>query len=224
MAIKLPGGRTIGILTIGALAGSVVAVGGMAVASSATNNQVIYAYVAKKTRYVRIVNATTTCKTTEYKVNWNRTGPQGEPGLGATGHSGPQGPRGPQGSKGDTGPQGPKGEKGDTGSQGPKGDKGEKGDAGPQGPQGERGPQGPAGSTSLRVSYNAKAFKLTSPTSDHVICPDGWFATGGSYTLYKGDVDDVTGTAPYAPSGSPIGWSIYGDKIEGYVDMVCVKA
>ncbi|WP_327048245.1 collagen-like protein [Microbispora sp. NBC_01189] len=164
MAIKLPGGRTIGLVTAGALVGSVLVLGGAATASSASGT-VYYACVNKTTRYMRLVGVTTACKATEYKVSWNQTGPQGPQGavgIGGTGPQGPQGPRGlqgpkgdtgPQGLKGDTGAQGPKGEKGDkgdTGAQGLKGDtgaQGPKGDTGPQGPKGDTGPQGPKGDT-----------------------------------------------------------------------------
>ncbi|WP_459801188.1 hypothetical protein [Herbidospora sp. RD11066] len=117
----------------------------MATASSAADT-VIYACVHKKTRYARIVNATTKCKTTETKVNWGGQGPQGPAGLqGMTGATGPQGPRGLPGQKGQTGVAGPQGVKGETGATGPQGPKGETGAAGPQGPKGETGPAGPQG-------------------------------------------------------------------------------
>ncbi|WP_161483332.1 collagen-like domain-containing protein [Herbidospora solisilvae] len=148
MAIRLPGGRTIGILTVGALAGSIFAVGSMATASSAADT-VIHACVNKKTRYARIVNATTKCRATETKITWGGQGEQGPMGLqGMTGNTGPQGPKGqtgPQGPKGQTGATGPQGAKGDTGPAGPQGPKGETGPAGPQGPKGEAGPAGPKG-------------------------------------------------------------------------------
>ncbi|MGI5492808.1 hypothetical protein [Microtetraspora malaysiensis] len=173
MAIKLPGGRTIGVLSVGVLAGSLFAVGGMATASSAsTAAKVIYGCVNKKSGYVRIVNATTVCKPTEYKIYWNQAGTPGADGAtgiggtGATGATGPQGPRGLQGERGPAGQQGPKGDTGAAGPQGPKGQdgkdgsngkdgapgaKGEKGDRGPAGQQGPKGdtgatgPQGPKG-------------------------------------------------------------------------------
>ncbi|GIH29819.1 hypothetical protein Aph01nite_81290 [Acrocarpospora phusangensis] len=147
MAIRLPGGRTIGILTVGALAGSIFAVGGMATASSAADT-VIYACVNKKTRYARIVNVTTKCRVTETKISWGAQGEQGPMGLqGMTGAQGPQGLRGPQGLKGQTGPQGPKGDTGATGPQGPKGDTGATGPQGPKGEAGNNGSQGPKGET-----------------------------------------------------------------------------
>ncbi|MEU6414331.1 hypothetical protein [Microbispora sp. NPDC046933] len=162
MAIKLPGGRTIGLMTAGALAGSVLVLGGAATASSASD-AVFYACVNKSTRYMRLVNATTTCKATETKVSWNKTGPQGPAGVGSLGQQGPAGPQGPrglqgarglQGLKGDKGDTGPKGDKGDTGPQGPKGadgndgkdgKDGKDGATGPQGPKGDDGPRGPEG-------------------------------------------------------------------------------
>ncbi|WP_157530577.1 collagen-like protein [Microtetraspora niveoalba] len=161
MAIKLPGGRTIGVLSVGVLAGSLFAVGGMATASSASSAaKVIYGCVNKKSGYVRIVNATTTCKPTEYKVYWNQAGTPGPVGVGGTGPTGPQGPRGLQGERGPQGPQGPKGDTGATGPQGPKGQdgangtngkdgapgaKGEKGDTGPAGAKGDKGEKGDRG-------------------------------------------------------------------------------
>ncbi|WP_230985694.1 collagen-like protein [Microbispora oryzae] len=174
MAIKLPGGRSIGLVTAGALAGSFLVLGGAATASSASNSM-LFACVNKTTRYMRLVGSTTTCRPTETKVHWNQTGPQGPAGIGGTGPQGPQGPRGfqgprglqglqgpkgdtgaagpqgPQGPKGDdgkagaAGPQGPKGDKGETGAPGQKGAPGERGPAGPQGPKGDTGARGPEG-------------------------------------------------------------------------------
>ncbi|WP_156045487.1 collagen-like protein [Herbidospora cretacea] len=120
----------------------------MATASSAADT-VIHACVNKKTRYARIVNATTKCRATETKITWGGQGEQGPMGLqGMTGNPGPQGPKGqtgPQGPKGQTGATGPQGPKGETGPAGPQGPKGETGPAGPQGAKGEAGPAGPKG-------------------------------------------------------------------------------
>ncbi len=197
MAIKLPGGRTIGVLTVGALAGSLFVVGGMASASSASSaSKVIYGCVNKKTGYVRIVNATTTCKPTEYKTWWNQTGPEGPVGVGGTGATGPQGPRGlqgPKGDKGDTGPAGPQGPKGDTGAQGPKGDDGKTGATGPQGPKGDdgkagaAGPKGDTGAQGPRGLQGEKgATGATGPKGDTGPAgpqgPKGDPGTGGSVT------------------------------------------
>ncbi|WP_433219889.1 hypothetical protein [Microtetraspora malaysiensis] len=181
MAIKLPGGRTIGVLSVGVLAGSLFAVGGMATASSAsTAAKVIYGCVNKKSGYVRIVNATTVCKPTEYKIYWNQAGTpgaDGATGIGGAGATGPQGPRGLQGERGPAGPQGPKGDTGLAGPQGPKGQdgkdgsngkdgapgaKGERGPVGPQGPNGDTGatgPQGPKGQDGKDGAPGAKGEK-----------------------------------------------------------------
>jgi hypothetical protein len=149
VAIKLPGGRTIGVLSVGVLAGSLFAVGGMATASSAsTAAKVIYGCVNKKSGYVRIVNATTVCKPTEYKIYWNQAGTpgaDGATGVGGTGATGPQGPQGPRGLQGERGPAGQQGPKGDTGAAGPQGPKGDTGATGPQGPKGQDGKDGSNG-------------------------------------------------------------------------------
>ncbi|WP_051752910.1 collagen-like protein [Streptosporangium amethystogenes] len=178
MAIKLPGGRTLAVVTVGVLAGTLFTASGSAVASSAGAE--IHACVHKQTRYARIVNATARCKPTEIRIRWGQqgesqqqgvatAGPQGERGpQGLKGDAGPQGPQGlrgpigrtgatgPQGPKGDTGTQGPKGEDGKPGAQGPKGDtgaqgpKGEDGARGPQGLKGDTGTQGPKGDDGAR--------------------------------------------------------------------------
>ncbi|WP_142561090.1 collagen-like protein [Microbispora sp. KK1-11] len=137
-------------MTAGALAGSVLVLGGAATASSASD-AAFYACVNKSTRYMRLVNATTTCKPTETKVSWNKTGPQGPVGIGGTGakgdtgEQGPRGLRGPQGLRGPAGPQGPKGDTGAPGKDGKDGAPGKEGDRGPAGPQGKEGDRGPAG-------------------------------------------------------------------------------
>ncbi|MFF4775244.1 hypothetical protein ACFY05_20540 [Microtetraspora fusca] len=166
MAIKLPGGRTIGVLSVGVLAGSLFAVGGMATASSAsTAAKVIYGCVNKKTGYVRIVNATTVCKPTEYKIYWNQAGTPGAVGVGGTGATGaqgpqgPQGPRGLQGERGPAGPQGVKGEPGQNGQNGKDGAPGAKGDTGATGPQGPKGQDGKDGTNGKDGAPGAKGEK-----------------------------------------------------------------
>ncbi|WP_220505693.1 collagen-like protein [Microbispora sp. H10830] len=144
MAIKLPGGRTIGLMTAGALAGSVLVLGGAATASSASD-AAFYACVNKSTRYMRLVNATTTCKPAETKVSWNRTGPQGPVGIGGTGPQGPAGPQGLRGPQGMRGPQGLKGTDGKDGERGPAGPQGPKGIDGKDGKDGDKGDTGPRG-------------------------------------------------------------------------------
>lgn len=74
---------------------------------------------------IRLVNGSTTCKSTETGISWNKQGPIG-----------PQGPAGPQGIQGSPGPIGP------GGPQGPEGIQGVPGPAGPVGPQGPKGDPG----------------------------------------------------------------------------------
>lgn len=108
----------------------VVGLGGITSASAANSASAsgeVHACVHKKTRYMRLVNASTKCRTTEFKTSW-----------GGEGQSTVNGP----GQQGETGPRGPQGERGLTGAHGPVGPKGE---PGPRGPQGERGPAGPTG-------------------------------------------------------------------------------
>ncbi|WP_433416937.1 hypothetical protein ACQP1V_41355 [Microtetraspora malaysiensis] len=239
MAIKLPGGRTIGVLSVGVLAGSLFAVGGMATASSAsTAAKVIYGCVNKKSGYVRIVNATTTCKPTEYKIYWNQagtpgaTGATGIGGTGATGPQGPQGPRGLQGERGPAGPQGPKGQDGKDGSNGKdgapgaKGEKGDRGPAGLQGEQGKQGPQGPKGDPGTGGSVNPTVvtggFAFGGQGgSKTVSCPTGKVATGGGFTIGSGSASGQIYES--APSGSTLsGWKISGKNAEGTAYAVCV--
>jgi hypothetical protein len=51
-----------------------------------------------------IVAKATVCPTGQYKISWNKVGPQGTQGV-----AGAQGPAGPIGPQGSTGPQGPAG-------------------------------------------------------------------------------------------------------------------
>jgi len=69
-----------------------------------------YACVNSSTGAIRIVSQTTTCNTSEHKIQWNQVGPQG-----------PKGPVGPQGPKGAQGLQGVQGKQGVQGPQGPPG-------------------------------------------------------------------------------------------------------
>ncbi|MGV9538233.1 hypothetical protein ACWDR9_31890 [Streptosporangium sandarakinum] len=75
MAIKSSSGRTIAALTIGVLAGSLLAAGGIAAASS--DSDVIHACVRNRSGDVRIVAETTTCRTGERKLSWNENLSQG---------------------------------------------------------------------------------------------------------------------------------------------------
>ncbi|MGC5016479.1 hypothetical protein ACLQ2R_37425 [Streptosporangium sp. DT93] len=147
MAVKLPGGRALAVVTVGVLAGTLFTASGSAVASSAGAE--VHACVHKQTRYTRIVNATAKCRTTEFRIKWGQTS-ETQQGIASAGPQGPRGAQGPQGPKGDTGaqgPQGPRGFQGKTGATGPQGVKGETGAQGPKGETGATGPQGLKGDT-----------------------------------------------------------------------------
>jgi hypothetical protein len=220
VAIKLPGGRTIGLMTAGALAGSVLVLGGAATASSASD-AVFYACVNKSTRYMRLVNATTKCKTTETKVSWNKTGPQGPVGIGGTGPQGPAGPQGARGPQGMRGPQGPKGDtgaKGDTGPQGPQGAKGDKGDTGPQGPAGPQGPKGDSGIGGITVKHADFNFGIGGGTTK-LSCDSG-YATGGGYTGTK-VLGEITTNGPIVSGNKPTGWQVGGTSTKGTAYVIC---
>lgn len=152
MAIKVRGGRTITLAAVGALAASLLTVGGVATASSAGSQ--VHACVHKTSRYARIVNPTAKCRKTEVRVligggastttiQQGTQGQQGERGL--QGAQGPQGVRGARGPVGPDGKQGLQGLKGESGPQGPKGEQGEPGKTGETGPQGPKGDDGKNG-------------------------------------------------------------------------------
>jgi hypothetical protein len=85
-------------------------------AAQPTGNPMVttfYGCVNNTSGAIRIVTATTTCKSTEHKIHWNQAGPQGP--------KGPQGPQGPKGAQGPQGTQGPQGVQGPVGPQGPAG-------------------------------------------------------------------------------------------------------
>ncbi|MFD0887046.1 hypothetical protein ACFQ08_21070, partial [Streptosporangium algeriense] len=91
MAFKVPGVRTLSVVAVGVLAGTMLTVGGSAVAAAAGSE--IHACVNKKTRYARIVNPSAVCRTTEIRVTWG-DGEGGSQGIASSG------PRGPQGAPG----------------------------------------------------------------------------------------------------------------------------
>lgn len=146
MAIKLIGRRFGAAASVGALALSLVVVGGAATASTAAEE--VHACVHKKTRYARIVNPTTKCRVTEIRVTWGAGGDTltgtGGP-VGPAGKDGKTGAQGPAGKDGAQGPAGPKGDKGIQGVAGPAGKNGEDGKPGAAGPKGDTGPAGPKG-------------------------------------------------------------------------------
>lgn len=248
MAIKLPGGRTIGLMTAGALVGSVLVLGGAATASSASD-VVLYACAHKTTGDVRLVDATTTCRPPEDKVSWNQTGPQGP--MGATGPQGPAGPAGaqglagPQGPAGPAGPQGPAGPEGPAGPAGPQGEKGEKGDPGQDGKDGAPGQDGKSaceiwnegacsaqdeadflqwlkgqgGSGGVPALSSRMASQFISGNIGSVSCAAGETVTGGGFKISSGRA--VTGSYM---SGN--GWRVElasdGDG-NGLVYAICTK-
>jgi hypothetical protein len=82
----------------------------MAVADSAATAIIYYGCVSSSTGTTVIVTKAAVCPTGQYKISWNKVGPQGKTGLqGPTGLTGPAGPNGPIGPQGPTGPQGPAG-------------------------------------------------------------------------------------------------------------------
>ncbi|WP_222871786.1 collagen-like protein [Nonomuraea sp. PA05] len=225
MAIKVRGGRTITLAAVGALAASLLTVGGVATASSAAASEV-HACVHKKTRYARIVNPTTKCRKTEERIliggsatstTTVQTGEQGR--QGERGPAGPQGKQGVQGPKGETGPVGPQGKQGVAGPQGPKGEDGKDGlpgkdgkdglpgkdgktgATGPQGPKGDtgpRGPEGPKGDPGSGANYTTyiKQDSIRSTGSETVSCGSGGLVTGGGFSFGTLKNAVVTGSAP----------------------------
>ena len=65
---------------------------------------VISGCYAKRDGALRVIDASTSCKSGESALNWNQAGPQGPQGQ-----QGQQGAQGPQGQTGPQGPQGPAG-------------------------------------------------------------------------------------------------------------------
>lgn len=152
--MKVFGGRVLTLAATGALAGSLLVVGGVATASTAgvsavsAAGAVVHACVNKKSRYARIVNATTRCRTTEVRVTWGGESGGGGGGQGPAGADGPRGltgAQGPAGKDGATGPVGPAGKPGVNGKDGAPGKDGKDGATGPQGPAGKDGERGLAG-------------------------------------------------------------------------------
>ncbi|MEV0830923.1 hypothetical protein [Nonomuraea rubra] len=125
------------------LATAVLAVGLSTVttasAAQTAPGDVVTACVNTKTRYARIVNASTKCRTTEFKTSWGGQGQSGVATAGPQGERGPAGPQGPRGEQGLTGPQGPIGK---TGPQGPAGKPGADGEDGKPGAPGKDGADG----------------------------------------------------------------------------------
>ncbi|MFG1945613.1 hypothetical protein [Nonomuraea sp. NPDC048826] len=234
------------VAAVGALAASLLTVGGAAAASSSATTAAaageVTACVHKKTRYVRIVNPTAKCRTTEIrmKIGGGETvtqtavtsGPKGDTGpQGPKGDTGAQGPRGLRGPQGKQGVQGPKGDFGPSGPKGEQGEQGPKGDTGPAGPKGETGPQGPKGekgepgkdgkdgkgSVTLTTYTKTQQFSRSGASAN---CNQGDLATGGGFAVSSG-----TQVIASAPTGSGT-WTvtIQGQgQTSGTVFVVCLK-
>ncbi|GAA2215501.1 hypothetical protein GCM10009850_109690 [Nonomuraea monospora] len=204
MAIKVRGGRTITLAAVGALAASLLTVGGVATASSASAAEV-HACVHKKTRYARIVNPTTKCRKTEERIliggsgtstTTVQTGEQGR--QGERGPAGPQGKQGVQGPKGETGPVGPQGKQGVAGPQGPKGADGKDGLPGKDGKDGLPGKPGQDGKNGL-PGKDGKDGKDGLPGKPGQDGKDGKTGATGP----QGPKGDTGPRGPEGPKGEP---------------------
>jgi hypothetical protein len=210
MALKLPGRRTLAAACAGVIAGTIIA-GGFAYAESTGNT--IYGCVDKSTHVLRVVGVTTTCKSVETKISWNRQGPAGADGLtGPAGPAGARGPQGLQGAKGDAGPHGLRGPKGDTGPQGPKGQdgkdgaqgsKGDDGKQGPAGPKGEDGKDGKDGASGTKGHTISRTFTITEAGDSSVSCASNEVVTGGGYIATSLNLFEAWGSAPIGN-----GWTV----------------
>jgi hypothetical protein len=93
-----------------------LAIAGFAYAAIPDSSGVIHGCYSTKNGALRAIDSSAKCVNTELALNWNQTGPKGDPGpAGAIGPAGPKGDPGATGPAGATGAQGPKG---DTGPQG----------------------------------------------------------------------------------------------------------
>ncbi|MEU4571510.1 hypothetical protein [Nonomuraea sp. NPDC023979] len=229
MALKVRGGRSLALVSAGALAASLLTVGGVATASSVSSAAgEVTACVHKKSRYARIVNPTAKCRTTEIRMiigggetqpalssgTRGQAGPRGPQGLqGPKGDAGPVGPRGPQGKQGlpgkdgapgkdgQQGPAGKDGQDGKPGLPGKDGQPGPKGDTGPRGPQGPKGD--PGGAANLSTYVETASIKNGSGTAT---CKSGDLATGGGFS-----VDWRYQVTASMPSGGN-GWTVRASK------------
>ena len=125
---------------------------------------------------------------------------------------------GPLGPKGDTGPEGPQGPQGDTGPEGPQGPQGFAGPMGPQGlqgdtgPQGEIGPQGPKGADGISVLFGQSCPSGESITGFDI--QGQLLCSGGSSPGFSEEINGVTYTSIYVPSGTFIMGDEWGDGNE----------
>ncbi|MEU8251441.1 hypothetical protein [Nonomuraea sp. NPDC048916] len=220
--MKVRGGRTLTLAAVGALAASLLTVGGVATASATSQASAageVHACVNKKTRYARIVNPSTKCRVTEIRVligggsstttvvegskgDTGAQGPKGDTGSqgpqGRQGIPGKQGVQGPKGETGPAGPQGPKGADGQDGKNGTDGKDGKDGKPGAQGPKGDTGPQGPKGDWggAIRVNSYTRSANLNSVGSATAKCNTGDVASGGGFSFSTLNNAKVMGSAP----------------------------
>jgi len=197
------------VLLIGALLTLLIVPASAAIAGGATATTTVYACVNKTSGAVRIVTATTICKSTENPLQWNVQGPVGPAGpQGIQGVPGATGPTGPQGIQGSTGPAGAPGAQGSQGDPGTVGAAGPQGLTGPAGPRGDAGPAGPAGppgatATVQRFVATQGGSYFTPPTLDQWVDVPGvvitqTFVSPGSWKVtYTGglDMSGANGTA-----------------------------
>lgn len=154
-----------------------VALAGTAHAAIPDGNGVIHACYAKSGGVLRVVDASTTsCKSGEVTLDWNRQGTPGAPG-----------PAGPQGVPGVPGPIGPQG---DPGPVGPQGDPGVPGVPGAIGPQGAPGlPGGVSGVTLVFAERGEDTDRFKQVIAD---CPTGKVAVGGGSEVVNLDGSHIS--------------------------------
>ena len=154
---------------------------------------------------VRIVNASTKCKTGEGAIKW--------PGKAVAGPAGPAGPKGDKGATGPAGPKGDQGLRGPSGAPGQPGLPGKPGEDGTDGVDGKDGAPGKDGQDGVDGVSNLIAgagyTDVWQPGTELQTsiekCPDGQYAIGGGWSQFGGDKDlggqnsaiQVTVSAPY---------------------------
>ncbi|MFI6326134.1 hypothetical protein ACIBG8_52045 [Nonomuraea sp. NPDC050556] len=226
----------------GLLAGGLLVMGGTAVATAGPGDT-YYACVAKGSGAMRLVKSTTTCRTAESKIAWNRQGPvgpqgasgqQGAPGQqGQTGAQGQKGDKGEQGVQGVQGPKGEKGAQGEKGDKGVKGDTGAKGDTGPKGDTGAQGPKGEPGNAGTLVLVRARVTARVAPGEIKIVtarCPSGRKAVAGGHTLNRLSAGTAVAILNDNPTADDAGWEVgvLSDKDTPAFDLgvyvTCAKA
>ena len=155
-------GRVSHAKALAACTGAALLAGGaMAAGAIPGSNGTINGCYAKKTGTLRVVSASTKCKSSETHISWNQKGLKGD--TGAAGPAGARGAIGPAGPSGlaatNNGTAGPAGPAGPEGPQGPKGDKGDKGDTGDIGTAGVNGVDGVDGVNGVDGAQGIQGLK-----------------------------------------------------------------